>query len=119
MTWTKEWSRKRLHRKKVILWYKEYKRGLKCEVCGRTGAEYPGQMEFHHIGKERKKMAISTMVYNDKSIRAIRREMVKCIVLCTECHMKWHKENGYLTIKKMTARDRKKKAITTITSNES
>jgi hypothetical protein len=54
-----------------------------CESCGETD---PRVLEFHH--KEGKDRAVSELVAGGYSIETIQAEIVKCTVLCANCHRK-------------------------------
>ncbi len=71
----------------VKRWYKKYKSGLKCIKCGEN---HPACIEFHHVGLEKKEKNIAAMISQGSSINKIKREISKCIVLCSNCHHKLH-----------------------------
>lgn len=77
-------------REDVKAWYKQYKVGKCCKFCG----EHDNRcLDFHHVEGEKKNSSISRMVSNGKSKLSIRREMMKCIILCSNCHRKYHAED--------------------------
>lgn len=53
-----------------------------CEVCGEDD---PVVLEFHHTDPSRKSDTISNMIKRN-SIEKIASEMIKCRVLCANCH---------------------------------
>ena len=67
-------------------WYQEYKSHLECETCGESESCC---LVFHHVGND-KKENISTLWNRRWPIDKILDEMSKCIVLCSNCHMKLH-----------------------------
>ncbi len=74
-------------RKKALKkWLAEYKLGLKCERCPEN---HPSTLDFHHINKN-KEAGITVLVSNGRSITNIKKEIDKCIVLCSNCHRKEH-----------------------------
>lgn len=54
-----------------------------CEGCGEAD---PRVLEFHHVGQ--KDMDVAKMVSSGYSIERIEAELVKCQVLCSNCHRK-------------------------------
>lgn len=66
----------------------EYK-GSSCSRCGYN--KYIGALEFHHVDPTQKDFGIgqiSLRKFND----AIKKELDKCIVLCSNCHKEVHNE---------------------------
>lgn len=72
-----------------LKWFEEYKRNLKCEKCGEN---HIACLDFHHKDKDNKESSISKMVTNNCSIKKIKKEMEKCMVLCSNCHRILHYE---------------------------
>lgn len=64
----------------------EYKGG-KCKNCGYD--YYIGALEFHHINPEEKDFSISA-AGTTKSWENIKKELDKCICLCSNCHKEVH-----------------------------
>lgn len=72
-----------------------------CCVCG-IKETIPALYDFHHIDKESKLFAISSIT-NKHSLEEIVKELNKCAVLCANCHRKTHylefrDENKYKSI---------------------
>ena len=67
----------------------EYK-GRKCEQCGYNKCE--GALHFHHTDPNKKDFSISQINLNQTifSIREIKKEVDKCILLCANCHAEKH-----------------------------
>lgn len=84
--------------KNILLrsWYKKQKIGKQCVVCRE---KVPCCLEFHHI-KPRRGLTVSKMVYLGKSLRRIKREIKKCVLLCGNCHRKLHFGVGHLSLRK-------------------
>ena len=73
-------------REKLKLLAVEYKGG-KCEVCGyKKGVN---ALEFHHIEKKKKEFGVGENGYT-RSIEAIKKELDKCILVCSNCHREIH-----------------------------
>lgn len=60
---------------------------LKCTNCGES--EY-ACLDFHHLDPTIKEKEISSIVWSGGSMRSLLNEMEKCIVLCSNCHRKYH-----------------------------
>ena len=70
----------------------EYKKTLKCSVCGEN---HPATLDFHHNSPEEKEGNVSQL--NSKkgwSFARILTEIEKCTVLCSNCHRKLHYEEN-------------------------
>lgn len=66
----------------------EYKKGLKCEICGEDRFWC---LEFHHKDPNEKEKEISLLV---ESPLKLKEELKKCIVLCANCHRDLHYKNN-------------------------
>ena len=64
-------------------WLKRYKADRCCAICGAKE-----NLTFHHV--RQKRAAVSQLIYQGAPMRAIRREVRKCVLLCRECHDKVH-----------------------------
>ena len=72
--------------KQIMVWLREYKESLGCEVCGET---HPACLEFHHINPQEKNFSIGRP--DDYiSVRLLQTEIAKCRLLCAKCHRKEH-----------------------------
>jgi len=69
-------------------WFNEYKKYLKCVMCG---CDNPICFDFHHRDPEQKMERISVMVSFAYSIKNILEEIDKCDVVCSNCHRKIHR----------------------------
>ena len=81
-------------KRRIKAWYVAFKETCKCSECDES---HPAALEFHHIdGKGvfdkslRKYAAISTLVSAGRSPKIIANELMKCQVLCANCHRKHH-----------------------------
>lgn len=72
-------------REEIRSWFKEYKRGLSCEICGEND---PRALEFHHVEPLRDAEAnrVCDYVCQGYSKKRILEEIDKCLVLCANCH---------------------------------
>lgn len=68
----------------------DYKLDKGCERCGYD--ESPTALEFHHVDPTKKDSAISRLVSGNWSLKTIKKEIDKCVVLCANCHRTVHKE---------------------------
>ena len=64
----------------------DYKENHPCSICGESD---PACLDFHHKGL--KGLEISDMVKKGRGVRAIRKELENCIVVCANCHRKLHR----------------------------
>ena len=76
------------YKRKIKIWFKNYKKTLKCESCGEN---HIACLDFHH-DKGYKHDTISMLVCNGRSKKVILAEIKKCIVVCSNCHRKIHFE---------------------------
>lgn len=60
--------------------------GGKCCICGYN--KYQGALELHHLDPDTKEFGLAIMV--SKSLKAIAKEMKKCILCCSNCHKEVH-----------------------------
>lgn len=72
-------------RRNIKLFAIEYKGG-KCQICGYK--RYVGALDLHHI-KGKKNFLISTDAYLHSWVD-IKRELDKCVLLCSNCHREIH-----------------------------
>ena len=64
----------------------EYKGG-KCYVCGYD--RYIGALEFHHIDPTKKEFGLG-MSGLTRSWEKTRKELDKCVIICSNCHRELH-----------------------------
>ena len=67
--------------------------GTECLWCKETDWRV---LEFHHIDLGDKESVLSRMISNNSSIGKILPELEKCVVLCANCHVRYHYEYGGL-----------------------
>jgi len=67
-----------------------------CEACGYTNKEKPWHFDFHHKDMTKKKYNIGRLWAKNVTLKQIREELNKCILLCKFCHAdQIHKEKPY------------------------
>ncbi len=72
-------------------WVTDYKMKHPCEICGEKD---PIVLEFHHVNPKEKDASIADLL-SRKTLDAIKLEVVKCIVLCGNCHTRLHYYERY------------------------
>ena len=66
---------------------REYIQDIKNQLyCADCGEQHPATLQFHHRNSEDKTFAIGKAVNRGFSLDRIKKEMLKCIVLCANCH---------------------------------
>ena len=75
-----------IYKQKIKNWYIEYKKNLKCKVCGES---HPATLDFHHINKSTKSASVGKLA-NLSSLKKLKAEIKKCYILCSNCHRKKH-----------------------------
>lgn len=74
------------YRRVVNKWFEDYKKDLKCEICGE---ERWWVLDFHHKDPQFKEGNVSTFLQNCSKSKIIE-EIKKCSVLCSNCHRDLH-----------------------------
>ena len=77
-------------RSRLRSWLADYKKALACERCG--FADYRA-LEFYHHERGKKDFNVADMIRSGFSIETMKREIQKCIVLCSNCHQIEHYED--------------------------
>ncbi len=77
-------------RDKIKLMALEYKGG-KCEICGYSKCVQA--LEFHHLDPNEKEFGIG-QDGETRSWERTKRELDKCILVCSNCHREIHSEEG-------------------------
>ena len=65
----------------------DLKIGLSCIRCGES---HPACLLFHHKEPSKKRFDISWGMSKGKNMTILKQEMIKCEVLCCNCHAKKH-----------------------------
>lgn len=63
-------------------------KGGKCSICGYDKCIQA--LEFHHLYPNEKESDISILIQKNKDFKLIKRELDKCILLCSNCHREIH-----------------------------
>lgn len=69
---------------------KRVKSLAKCKLCGYSKSS--SALEFHHKDETQKDYEISRLQSGGWSIKKIKQEMRKCVILCANCHREVHDE---------------------------
>ena len=77
---------KLIARKKVRNFILGYKKTHPCVICGESRVPC---LDFHHKNRGTKTFEISGYV-RDRSIKTIKIEILKCVILCANCHRMLH-----------------------------
>jgi hypothetical protein len=77
-----------IRRQRVRQWLADYKAHYGCAHCPEHD---PSCLDFHHRDPDSKVMAVSQVNFR-APVRAILEEIVKCTILCANCHRKLHSE---------------------------
>lgn len=86
---TKYIEKAKIHNKNYRNRNREYVENIKQNsCCARCSESDFNCLDFHHI--EDKTEAIAKMSYMSCSLKKLKREIAKCIVLCSNCHRKFH-----------------------------
>lgn len=88
----KEWCKKndKEKRTKRRTFLNRYKFLCGCRLCGYKKSS--SALEFHHKDEALKEHALSKMVDNKLSLKTIKEEARKCVILCANCHREVHDE---------------------------
>jgi len=64
--------------------------------CLRCPEIHPDALQFHHRDPKQKRFTIQKAISQNNSTAAVLREIVKCDVLCGNCHAKEHSHLTFL-----------------------
>ena len=71
------------HKTACKKWLMEYKCTLSCLKCGEN---HPATLDFHHTDPKEKDISVSDKFRVYATIPLLKKEIAKCIVLCSNCH---------------------------------
>lgn len=83
-------KKREIRTKKIREWALNYKMEKSCVSCGES---HPACLEFHHTDQFAKDLDISLAIQKGWGIKRLEQELVKCVVLCANCHRKPHWED--------------------------
>ena len=63
-------------------------------MCVRYGEDHPTCLVFHHRGRRAKEIEISEAMRRTWGRKRVLAELAKCDVLCANCHMRLHAQEG-------------------------
>lgn len=89
-----DYHKKRAQKHRNLL--DRYKRFCGCKICGFR--KYISSLVFHHLDPSQKESVVCALVYRSKD--TMKKEMRKCIVLCSNCHTALHGEE--ITLENIT-----------------
>jgi hypothetical protein len=72
----------------LIEWVNKYKSSRGCSRCSEND---PICLEFHHVDSTKKEIGISKAIQHCWSDIRLQAEIDKCIILCSNCHKKEHR----------------------------
>ena len=78
-------ERKRLYRRRNRLYIEDIKKNNKCEMCGNRDYRV---LQFHHLHSKDK--AVSRLAVDGSSLKRLKSEIDKCMILCANCHSILH-----------------------------
>jgi len=64
------------------------KRMSKCCKCGLDNKPY--LLEFHHLEPSKKYKSVTNLQFNAYSMKVIKDEIRKCVMICRNCHAEFH-----------------------------
>jgi len=74
-------------RNRIKSWHKRLKVGKKCKTCKVVCTlKQVKRFHFHHKNPETKLFNISDAVTRGFSIKKIKEELKKCVLVCNKCH---------------------------------
>lgn len=86
---------KQARNRNIRAWLNQFKANAECQSCGYSQQTHPNfctqAIEFHHT-KNDKSFNIGDATGRGFSIKAIEKEINKCIILCTRCHVETHNQ---------------------------
>ena len=84
---------KKDRRHNIRAWLKQYKRNCACALCGYSKETHPNftitALEFHHP-QNNKEFAVGEAAARGMAIKKIKKEIDKCVILCSRCHTEIH-----------------------------
>jgi len=88
----REWHQRHREKRLALMYERKdsinkYIQEVKSQMCCvDCGQQHPATLHFHHLNPEDKKFNISGAGYYGISLKKVKAEIEKCIVLCANCH---------------------------------
>ena len=72
---------------------------LECGICGYS--KHSAALDFHHTDPDKKESTIHQLINknarpNEDNIEVLKKEVAKCIILCSNCHREHHAKYNFL-----------------------
>lgn len=83
----KKIKQSRERKEKIKEWVERVKAENGCCFCDE---DIPECLVFHHVDSSKKRSEVGKLVGKGLSVDNIHHEMEKCVVLCSNCHRKFH-----------------------------
>ncbi len=82
------WNERNRRKRDAARKYRDaFKKASGCLFCGARWPELPlTAFHFHHVDRRTKRGRVS----NARSLRWLKQEIARCVVLCVECHNDYH-----------------------------
>jgi len=80
-------ARNKRYSDKIKEWWKVYRTTLKCTKCNEDRFWV---IDLHHLDPNEKEYNVSSMIWENHSLKKIQGEIDKCIPLCANCHRDYH-----------------------------
>lgn len=80
---------KELTSEEISAWFNKLKGTLMCSKCEESDSSC---LVFHHVDPTMKRATVASMVRSKSSKQEILDEIAKCVVLCSNCHFKLHRD---------------------------
>ena len=80
-------SRSARRRKEKFKWFYLITKGIFCSICKESSRCC---LDFHHVDPKTKIDTVAMTVRENRSSERILNEMMKCAVVCSNCHRKIH-----------------------------
>lgn len=74
-------------RKQRKEWFDRIMKGCSCSCCPESSLV---ALDFHHVDHKTKEDSVSRLFNDKRRLDRIIAEMMKCVVLCANCHRKHH-----------------------------
>jgi len=84
---------------------------LRCQQCGYD--KHSAALDFHHLDPSKKESSVHQLINgprpNENNIETLKKELEKCIILCSNCHREEHARYNFIEEIEKTMREYNKK----------